>query len=69
MGILIRGMEMPTSCEDCPMAFSVNFGIWGNHGVCLCGRDGGFSEVCMAIEDAPMQCIEKDGAELPKSAE
>lgn len=27
MSILITGMEMPKSCEDCPMAFSVNFGI------------------------------------------
>ena len=27
MGVYIKGMDMPTSCEDCPMAFSVNFGI------------------------------------------
>ena len=27
MSVLIRGMEMPKNCEDCPMAFSVNFGI------------------------------------------
>ena len=26
MSILIN-MEMPTGCEDCPMAFAVNFGI------------------------------------------
>ena len=26
MGVYIN-MEMPESCEDCPMAFSVNFGI------------------------------------------
>ena len=53
MSVLIKGMEMPKSCEDCPMAFSVNFGIWGNHGVCLCGRGGDFNDVCEAIEEAP----------------
>ena len=27
MSVYIPGMVMPTSCEDCPMAFAVNFGI------------------------------------------
>lgn len=27
MGVYIKSMEMPTNCEDCPMVFSVNFGI------------------------------------------
>ena len=27
MSILIKGVTMPKNCFDCPMAFSVDFGI------------------------------------------
>ena len=27
MSVLIKGMEMPTCCMDCPLSMSVNFGL------------------------------------------
>ena len=63
MGVYID-MEMPTSCEDCPMGFSVNFGILctPTHNIVGDGEISKKQGFCPLIEIPPHgRLIIKDG--------
>ncbi len=60
MSILIRGMEMPTSCEDCK-AFVCYRQYAGDSGDCFCGITKSDAKVGARNADCPLVAVPPHG--------
>lgn len=76
MSVLIKGMEMPKNCHNCELLTRIGV-TYGTVYACqalneVIGNVMVRQINCPLVEIPPhgrLQCVEKDGAELPKSAE